>query len=154
MNVKLNGILFLMLQVIIIYSACNNADKNDIKSLEPLAEKAYHNEDYSKSLDLYTKITLLDSTNALYFFRKGVSNAHLLKHAEAILDLKKSFDLDGGSAHTFFDIALEYKHLGFFDSTILYLQKSLALDSSNNRAKDIIEECELFLKLDKRLNNK
>jgi Flp pilus assembly protein TadD len=142
------GILF----TIVIINSCKNTkqkngdnsiDKEYIKKIEPIADLAYEQEQYSNSVYIYSKLVSLDSTEGKYYFRRGFSYMMLQKLDSAIPDYQQAIKLGYKKSKAYQNIGAVY--FGMLDNdsmAIYYFKRAVETDVDNIKARELLEVAE------------
>jgi tetratricopeptide (TPR) repeat protein len=110
-----------------------------------MAEDSYENDDYIKSIQLFSKLIEFDSSNGEYYYKRGSSYTMILYADSAIKDLKKSAILKYRVASSYHNIGLNYSTIN--DSlAVYYFEKSLQIRPTDNKTKKLLGECKERLK--------
>jgi hypothetical protein len=166
LNNFLNSVLP-FLAYIWVLNSCSNPDSNDtrqeILSLDSLANKAYENEDYKNAIVLFDSLVSADSTRGELYYKRGY--AHMMSRDKisldslndgtreeylelkeraynpAINDFLKTIDLGHKKSKAYLNLGVIYTFLN--DSIAWkYFNKSLQEDPNYEKAKHQIELCE------------
>lgn len=145
-----NAIRFLILSLILY--GCRHTEKDHYESvvyardstkwklLQDTANDYYKNDEYTKSIEYFSKLIVHDSTQGEFYFKRGYSYAMLINKSKAIDDFKKSLLYNFKNASSCYNIGVNYSYV---DDTLAlrYFKKCKEIDPTYQNVDLDISDC-------------
>jgi tetratricopeptide (TPR) repeat protein len=146
----------LIFAFLIIVMSCSDTkrkpkiDEDYIRRIEPIADKAYREDQYANSVIVYSKLISLDSSQGEYYFRRGYSYMMLRNTDSSIFDYQKAIQHEFKVSKAYQNIGAVYLGmLGNDSAAVYYLGKAVKADKTNAKALELLESARQRL-LDKK----
>ena len=94
-------------------------------------KKEYHAENYSRSIELFTKAILNDQEIAKSLLLRGASKIFMDQYDDAFTDLESSKQVDSTNPSLNFYFGKYYRLTGNYDLALAYLSRFIAADSTD-----------------------
>jgi tetratricopeptide (TPR) repeat protein len=135
-----NNILTVIVALIVLLS-CNNAEKKVILTsattkLELIneADRYYFTNNFKKSIELFDKIELLDSTLGEIYYKRGYCKAQLFDYDGSSKDFLKAFSLQFRMDESLFNLGCNSAVIGNDTLALKYFSKAYELNPKNSSA--------------------
>jgi tetratricopeptide (TPR) repeat protein len=138
--------------ILFVFICCKNNPNGGSLSHSQMHERAmelYKQEKYETAKYYFDKLILADSTNGEYYFKRGYSKSILLYDLRSAMeDYQKAIDFNYvNKKSAFLNLGTLYRLMGKLDSAIYCFDKSLEIDSSNEKVRLEKDEVLKILKL-------
>src|SRR5689334_1114709 len=108
-----------------------------------LADSSYARKDYEGAIPYLDKLVEMDSTNALWYYRRGNSLVSITKYELAIPDLKMAISLNHRLGDSYFLLGFAYAMTTRYDSlAVECFQKALEINPADSTARDFLRVCQ------------
>ncbi|MFB6319384.1 tetratricopeptide repeat protein [Saccharicrinis sp. FJH54] len=138
--------LIFIIITFVIFSCKLQPDKNsekradkDRSSLIIEADNYYEVDNIKKALTLYNELIMIDSTQAIYYYRRGYCFNQLSEFTKSTQDFLKSAEMGYRVDDAYFNIGCNFAAIYNDSIAIYYFKKTLLINPDYKKAKNEIE---------------
>lgn len=135
--------IFYVIFFIISTISCNNSERkvallsaSNKKGLLAMADSCYSANDFKKSIELFDKIVLLDTTMGEIYYKRGYCKAQIFDYNGSSKDFYKAFALKHRVDESLFNLGCNFAAIGNDTLALKYFSKAYELNPNNNSAKE------------------
>ena len=122
--------------------SCNNSERKVVslsttnkEVLLTLADSCYGINDFKKSIELFDRIVLLDSTMGEIYYKRGYCKAQTFDYKGSSKDFHKAFLLNYRADESLFNLGCNSAAIGNDTLALEYFSNAYELNPNNNIAK-------------------
>lgn len=123
--------------------SCNDSKRkvaslssNNKKVLITIADSCYSINDFKKSIELFDKIVLLDTTMGEIYYKRGYCKAQIFDYVGSSKDFHKAFGLQHREDESLFNLGCNSAAIGNDTLALKYFSEAYELNPNNNSAKE------------------